>query len=349
MTKICSKPFGKIEIDVNGNCYCCCRWWNNSYCFGNIFTDSIEEIWNGKAAKELRETILDGSYKYCNTKECLISYDQNIKHETIANYPQEISLCYDYTCTAKCVFCNDNVKKMTNEEIEKWNSLIDKKLIPFFKNARFVRVNMTGELFVSEHSKKVVKQIAQTYPNIKFEIVTNGIFATKESLQELGITDKILTFKVSLPSMKKTTYNKLVRNGNLIKVLENLKYISSLKRENKIEKFSLNFIINSLNYKEIIEYVRNAEKLDATVDCLMLDKNNEDTEFLKHFDLYNVLDKNHPSYNHFLTLINSKEFNKFKNVNINSEIKKLKRVSFLKQLSNTIRCIFRRIKKYKKV
>ena len=342
---ICSKPFEEFEIDVDGNCYCCCRWWNNSYSLGNIFTDTIDEIWNGKAAQELRKTILDGTFRHCNINDCLMSYNPELKHTVIADYPTEISLCYDYTCTAKCVFCNDEIKKMSNLESQKWDDLIDKKLIPLLQNAKYVRLSMSGELFVSEHSMKLIKQIAQTYPNIKFEIVTNGIYASKENIEKLEIENKIESIKISLPSMKEKTYNQLVKNGNLKKVLENLKYISKLKSERKINCFFLNFVINSLNYSEIIEYIQKAEELGATVDCLMLNKNSEDTEFLKQFDLYNILNANHPAYNHFLTLINSKEFAKFENVNINNEIKKLKKVSFIKQILNIAKYTFSKTKK----
>ncbi len=332
----CSKPFEELEIDVDGNCYCCCRWWNNAYCFGNIFEQTIEEIWNGDNAQKLRQSILDESYKYCNTNICLKSFNKNINYNIVTNYPSQISLCYDYTCTAKCVFCNDEIKKMSAEESNKWKEVERTKLLPLLKNAKFIRLNMTGELFVSEHSKSFVKNIAEKYPNIKFEIVSNGIYASKENIQELGIEDKIESIKFSLPSMNKRTYKKLVRNGNLSKVLENLQYISFLKKSGKINDFRLNFVVCSLNYKEILDYLNKAKKLDAVVDIMMLNKNDESTEFLKKFDLYNVLSPKHPDYNSFIKIINSKKIKEFNNLNINQEFYKLEKVkqSFAVKLKN---------------
>ncbi len=333
----CSKPFEEFEIDVDGNCYCCCRWWNNAYCLGNIFEQSIDEIWNGNAAQELRNSILDGSYKYCNTKICLKSYNENINHTPILDFPTEISLCYDYTCTARCVFCNDEIKKMSKDECEKWKYIEETKLIPLFQNAKFIRLNMTGELFVSEHSKNFVKNIVKRYPDIKFEIVSNGIYATKENIQDLGIEDKIESIKFSLPSMNKRTYNKLVRNGNLNSVLANLDYISDLKRSKRIHDFRLNFVICSTNYKEIPSYIYRAESLGAIVDFIMLSKNDSSTAFLKNYEKYNVLSSNHPDYNSFISIINSNKIKNSNNANINKELYKLKKVSLKKRLLNTIK------------
>ncbi len=333
----CSKPFEEFEIDVDGNCYCCCRWWNNAYCLGNIFEQSFDEIWNGNAAQRLRESILDGSYKYCNTNICLKSFNDNINYSLITDYPTEISLCYDYTCTAKCVFCNDEVKKMSQDECNKWKIIEETKLIPLFQNAKFIRLNMTGELFVSEHSKDFVRNITEKYPDIKFEIVSNGIYASKENIQELGIENKIESIKFSLPSMNIKTYNKLVRNGNLGNVLENLEYISHLKKYGKINDFRLNFVVCSLNYKEILDYLYKAKLLGAVVDFMMLSKNNESTAFLKKYDRYNVLSPKHPDYNSFISIINSPKIKKFDNANINQEFYKLKKVSFISRILNIIK------------
>lgn len=333
----CSKPFEEFEIDVDGNCYCCCRWWNNSYCLGNIFTQSPEEIWNGQAAQELRRSIIEGDYKYCNTSICLKNYDSTLNYQLVTDYPREISLCYDYTCTAKCVFCNDEIKKMSVKEADTWDKIASSKLIPLFKNASFVRLSMVGELFVSEHSQNLVKQIVKEYPNIKFEIVSNGVFATKENIEKLGIENRIDSIKFSLPSMKEKTYKKLVRNGNLKKVMQNLSYISELKKDNKINDFRLNFIISSVNYSELPSYAKKAYELGAEVDCILLDRRDSSTEFLKNFDLYNVADSLHPEYNKFIKIINLHKFKRYKNVHINKEIQKLKRIPFHKQVFNMLK------------
>lgn len=340
--KFCSKPFEEFEIDVDGKCYCCCRWWNNSYCLGNILEQNIEEIWNGEAAQELRRSILDGDYKYCNIKECLPSYSDEVKYEKVTNYPLEISFCYDYSCSAKCVFCNDSVRIMSKEESSKWDSIIDEKLIPLLINAKYVRLSMVGELFASSHSMNLVQKISEQYPDIKFEIVSNGILASEENIKKLNIKGKIASIKFSIPSFNKSTYKKLVRNGNFEAVKKNIKYISSLHKNNEIPDFRLNFIISSVNYKEIIEYTKYAEELGAQVDCLLLDKKDESTTFLKNYDRYNIASPNHPEYNHFIDILNSEELKKYKNININPCIKAMKKVSFAKRLRNIFKSAFLR-------
>lgn len=334
--KYCARPFKEFEIDVDGRCYCCCRWWNKSYCIGNIFEQTPEEIWNGKAAQELRRSIIDGDYKYCNTSECIKMYSDNLNYSLVTDYPEEISLCYDYTCTAKCVFCNDEIKKMPEDKCKQWDDLIDSKLIPLFKNARYVRLSMVGELFVSEHSKKLVKKIAEKYPNVRFEIVSNGIFCSKENIEKLGITDKIATVKFSLPSLNEKTYKKMVRNGDLKKVKENIKYISELYYKKKVSEFLFNFIVSSVNYKEIVSYAKYVGSYGGKVDYILLNQKDSSTDFLRDFDKYNVANPKHPKYNDFINIINSNHFRICKNICINENIQKMKKVSFVEYLKNCL-------------
>ena len=70
----CTKPFEQIQLLENGNMIPCCPPWINHYTIGNINEGSYEEIWNGEKAQEFRKSILDGSFRYCNEKSCLVLF-----------------------------------------------------------------------------------------------------------------------------------------------------------------------------------------------------------------------------------------------------------------------------------
>ena len=171
--RFCVKPYIFFEIGTDGFCYFCSRLWNDSYCIGNILEQSFEEVWNGQKAREFRQSIIDKNYKYCDTNLCLIQTCKPIE-TSIAEYPEEVSLCYDNTCVQQCVYCRDEPHIMSKEDQAKWDALIEPVLIPMLKNAKLVTVNVAGEVFISEHSKKFIKRIAEVYPNIKFELTNNN-------------------------------------------------------------------------------------------------------------------------------------------------------------------------------
>lgn len=99
---------------------------------------------------------------------------------------------------------------------------------------------------------------------------------------------------VSLHAFTEKTYNKIVKYGNYKKVIENIEYISKLKKEGKIERFELHFTVTSLNYKEIPEMIKYCRKIDAKIRLLGLDCSLGCEETYKKI---NIQDKTHPLYN----------------------------------------------------
>ena len=78
----CVAPFRNAEFLTSGEVWQCVsggwneeekRWinaWITTGPAGNILTDKWEEIWNGSTAQKLRESMHDGSMKYCDESEC---------------------------------------------------------------------------------------------------------------------------------------------------------------------------------------------------------------------------------------------------------------------------------------
>ena len=87
----CEKPFELFEVNDQGEVTVCCRAWL-SKTIGNINEKSVNEIWNSAEAKEIRQSILDGSFKYCNKELCPSIQSQILKKKKdITNkYHQEI-------------------------------------------------------------------------------------------------------------------------------------------------------------------------------------------------------------------------------------------------------------------
>ncbi len=66
----CTRPFEWFAVLDNGDVSPCCPPWINGYRIGNLYEESVDEVWNGKKAQDFRRSILDGSFEYCNSLSC---------------------------------------------------------------------------------------------------------------------------------------------------------------------------------------------------------------------------------------------------------------------------------------
>ena len=73
----CRQPWAFTEIHGNGLVYNCCPGWVKKP-LGNILEQSWEEIWNGKIAKEYRQSMIDSTFKHCIEKECSQLLSENL-------------------------------------------------------------------------------------------------------------------------------------------------------------------------------------------------------------------------------------------------------------------------------
>ncbi len=63
----CTKPFGYLNVWSNGDISPCCNFHGKSLVFGNIETDTLEDVYNGEKMAALREEMLSGEVN----KTCL--------------------------------------------------------------------------------------------------------------------------------------------------------------------------------------------------------------------------------------------------------------------------------------
>ena len=322
---ICTYPFNSAQISMQGDVYVCCPPWSSSYSFGNIYEQSFSEIWNGEKARIFRKQFIEKNYKYCNLDLCVKDCSKKIIPSEIVEKPETFIFCYDSFCNVKCIFCRSCHQK---QDLTYFDDNMDTLLTDMLENCKNVVLSGVGECLASKHSRKLIKRISELFPNIKFSIISNGILCDEENLKEVGILDKLLSVTISLHAINKKTYDKLVVGGNFERVMKNLQYLSSLKKSGRIEKFILNFVVNSYNYKEMVPYIELAEKIGATVGFLELLKleTNENV-----YEKLNIFDEKHPKYNDFVKVLKNPIF-KSELCTINDCMLNLKPISILKSI-----------------
>lgn len=346
MDKSCLNPWMYINIEGNGFCYFCCSiYTKDKYYIGNILEQSIDEIWNGQRAQEFRRDIIENKYTHCNLNKCqgvynkLIEFcnDRSITTNLTAPYPQYIQLSYDYSCSQKCIFCRDEIRYFNKNEEEKWNSIIDTKIIPFFKNAKILSICGLGEIFDSKHSKLLLQKILDKYPTIQTEIYSNGIKFNEKNIKELNLTNNIRIAHLSIHAADKETYKKIWRADNFDKVMKNLEYTAELKRTGNIKEFILSFVINKENYKNMKKFLQLGQRLGALVSFTLA--HSSGTTYTNDVKEYAVWDKRHYLYNDFVKQLQDPIFLN-QNCCLDFEYKTLKPISRIQIIKNYINTKF---------
>lgn len=292
-SEACLFPFTVAEINGYGDVYGCCASVFIGYCFGNIFEQPFDEIWNGEKAQKFRQQFIDQQFNYCDFNFCAKEW-KKFTPTKIVDYPIRVQLDYDASCNARCIYCRE---KPYPPDFQKFEEHTEDIILPLLKNAKLVNVTARGEIFASNSSKKLINRISEVYPDIKFYVYTNGIECSPEKLSEYGLVGKVEYFVVSIPALTKKIYNKLVVGGNYDKVIKNIKFLGKLKSQNKIKDFILNFVVNSYNYKEMPGFVNFAKENSAKVSFLKLNKQPDNVYI---YDKIAIAEEFHPEHKKYL-------------------------------------------------
>lgn len=312
---ICPGAFSEVYIYHDGRVFLCpdCFMTKNAE-IGNLNNNTFEEIWNSQKAITIRKEILKGKYNYCSPSLCFAKSNYNIRLVPFKNieykafqkeFPKMVCIGADCECNANCIMCRKDIVHYTDEELIEYKKKVDSLYIPILKNAETLTLSTTGDPFASRNTRYLMKTAAKTYPNLKFNLITNGIFCDEFNCNDTGITDRLSNVMVSIHASNEETYNKVVKNGNFKKVEENIRWLKTLKDAKKIKGLFLAFVVNSQNYKDIPDFVEFAKSHDIVAlfwSCIDWGGN------LKSEDGVPVgISPNHPYFNDLVSVLNTIE------------------------------------------
>jgi radical SAM protein with 4Fe4S-binding SPASM domain len=313
---VCKNPFKFIEVHSDGNIYPCCPAYTKYYSFGNIFQSDFNEIWNSEAARKFRQSCWSGEYAYCNTDICFFGKcekskltDQYDKRMGIMGiFPKHIKFCHDHSCNVRCITCRDEYHIMSKEETEKHVSMIDTFYLPMVKDAEFVEADGSGEIFASKFNKELFSKISKKYQNIIFIVHSNGVLCNERNCTELfGSTDRLHAANISIHAATEDTYNKIVKGSNFNLVMQNIKWLSELKKTGSLAWLNLYFVVQSLNYHEMKKFLELAISLDAKAH--FWEFRPWGTTISQKYDDYAVFKPEHPNYKDMAKLLEDPIFN----------------------------------------
>lgn len=309
----CLSPFVMVQITIDGSVRLCgCGAWM-PITVGNILKSTLVEILSSPIAQQVRQSIIDGTYEYCNEKQCgiIINNQLNTVDKVPPNIlpllddsykfvmPYEISLHGDQICNLSCPSCRTHVIKNSPEQEQHQTALGNLIYKNLFSQPTDQRVHLmvsgTGEIFASSMLLNFLNSIDITaFPNLALSLNTNGLLAQKNWDRIQHLEKNIHKITVSIDACKANTYEQIRRGGSWKQLLSSIKFLQERCNQTGA-KFHARMIVQQQNYQQAVEFYDWCKSWN--VDVVEYSQiNNWGTWTPDEFRQHNVFDTLHPEY-----------------------------------------------------
>ena len=285
---------------IMGASYLCdCAAWL-PFIAGNVVeADSPGDVWNSSGAQEIRRSILDGDYSYCSRTLCPMIANDNLprteevteprlrriidQHQTILDDgPRLIALGHDSSCNLACPSCRVGIVMADKAQNERLDRARDNVILPLLRG-REVGLHLTawGDPFASKHYRSILEALRdEEFDGVQLSILTNGLALTKSVWDTMPhLREKIVELRVSVDAATKETYEDVRRPGRWEVIHENLRVMGEISSAGTFLRnrsngntipgtddaisFSLAFVVQSANFREMPAFVKLAEEVNA--------------------------------------------------------------------------------------
>lgn len=339
--KYCIRPFAYADIGNDYALRCCCQSWMHKD-FGDLYNNSIKEVWNSPIAQDIRTSILDGTYKYCNWHQCplysnpdkylytkddlkkvaekefknLAPWIQMIIEEKthMEKLPAIINCCYDDTCNLKCPSCRTKMIVYNDGPEYEMLSEFQKKLLAGIDNhlrENHVRISLAGQgdPFASKIYREILFNVdGEKYPKLEISLQTNGNLMHRENWEKMEKIHKNISYIIiSIDAMREETYKKIRVNGNFDNLMKNIQMIAEFKKNGLVKELNLAYVVQQKNYREMIDAINMSKELcvDNIIFNLITDWS---TWPLNEFKEQAIWRTEHPEFNEFLKVLKDPVF-----------------------------------------
>ena len=324
---VCNVPFTSLEIHNNVCFVCCPSWLPNKIEISEI---PLKDMWNSEPIIDIRKSMLDGTFKYCNKEMCPylsklikdgiatgpITLKSNpVSHQNLIienNTPDYIVMNFDRTCNYKCPSCRVDLIVEDSKGIQRVEKTIEDIDKYYSQHVKTLYITGSGDPFVSVGFRNYLRKFnPKKYPNLeKIHFHTNASMWNKEMWDSMPNVHKyVKSCEISIDAGTKDTYeNKTRLGGDWENLMNNLKFINTLRMRVKTS-----FVVQDTNYMEMETFYNLMYSIFGKKVNVFFGKiTNWGTFSDGEFKLKQVWDVEHPEHHLF-----KKEFNKvWKNTNL---------------------------------
>lgn len=325
---ICAVPFISLEVHDHRR-FLCCASWLKKY----LPEDTRpHDAWNSEEAIDIRDSILDGSYKYCDSNQCPFLHEletlsdtrnthplylkdkldsrlkENVeKHKKgISFSPSVVQFSMDRSCNLECPSCRLTVEIANSIKIKKVKEDIEEIQEDYGHEVTSLYITGSGDPFVSVAFRDFLRNFdKQKWPKLKsIHLHTNATRWDKKMWDSMkSVHPYVKSCEISIDAGTKETYeNKTRIGGDWNELMDNLKFISTIKT---LQNVKTSFVVQQQNYKEMKIFYDLMIKIFGKKANVFFGKiTNWGTFSDEEFKLHQIWNPSHPEHNEFLKEVN---------------------------------------------
>lgn len=262
--KVCNYPHKYLLVDYFDGTVWVCPWMAREHgIIGNMLESSLEDVWHGEEAENIRLKTASGDFSYCRITACPFLQndslpdlcDSEIKKICVtAPTPKFINLAHDYICNLSCETCRPSPftpPKNYGDRIKKINNL----LAPFLDRADTISLSGHGDPFASPYMLRLMMDMCPKSTDTTINLETNGVLFTPQNWKKIShLANVHLNVIITVNSFDEFTYKHISRGGNYTALMKNLHFISGLRQEGYIKKLELAMVIQDRNFRQMPEF-----------------------------------------------------------------------------------------------
>ena len=267
---ICTNPFTYTEIMQDRQTFCCPQWLEE-YIEGE--TINYKESWHSEKAERIRESMIDGSFKYCSTTKCphlstLVNSNilpngpikrknnQLIKQlqENAQKGPKQIKFVFDEACNLACPSCRNSFVKNSESIYVNSTTKLKNLSIAYSNSVEYISMSGAGDPFYSNTFFEFLQNIdIEKFPNLNhIHLHTNAILWNEYNWNKIKNSHSFIkTTEISIDAATNETYKVVRKGGNFDILTRNLKFIRNLEG---IHSFNFSFVVQEENYTEMLMF-----------------------------------------------------------------------------------------------
>ena len=283
----CVQPFNYMEMYGCGTALCCPAWLTHD--IGGEWESPIE-LFNSDAAQEVRESMHDGSFRYCTDCPYILGDEVAPGNGTLMrrdevhqpwlkkimkkgltyidpySVPVRGLAGYDRTCNLRCPSCRTERINIIKDpprfkQVMDYQDMLLRDTYPVLKK---LRIAGDGDSFASPVYMDLLRRLTrEDYPDLTIDINTNGLLFNRKNWAQIGMRDSLGDAIVSVDAATQETYEK-IRGGNWNVLVRNLEFMAELKQNGSLGGLWLNFVVQKSNWREMKKFVKMATRLKAS-------------------------------------------------------------------------------------
>jgi organic radical activating enzyme len=317
---VCLQPFEFTEFFDYKTYMCCPNWLPVDLGDPN----EIATIWTSEMANKVRESMLDGSYRYCIESRCpkltglkegkshgFMPKEEFLRRKDEYNdpVPKSVKFNFDQSCNLQCPSCRIEKINYEGDNRDRTELILKNIEDNLSENLQHIECTGSGDPFFSRTFRKWMMDFDPSkYPNLKsIHLHTNGTLWNESNWSRMdNIARFVKSAEISVDAATKETYEITRLGGKWEDISANLRFIATIK---SLQHLTLSFVVQDTNYKEMKMFFEMAEEIfdDTRIDYQIFFNRivNWGTFDNATFLLKDVGNPNHPEYKNMVDIYNT--------------------------------------------